>query len=357
MIHPIRFECLALVAAFALSGLRASQADTAQYELTFDATWSASTHPLDFPSSAHFSGLIGGTHNASVSFWENGQLASLGIERMAESGSKSPMTEEVQAAIDAGGAWGLISGGGIGRSPGVVMEDFEISSTHPLTTVVSMIAPSPDWFVGVHDLNLRPNGSWLAEVTVDLWPYDAGTDSGPDFTSRNEDTMPREAIRRMTESPFEGTPALGTFTFRLASLLGDFNESGVHDADDVDLLCGSLGTLDMRFDLTDDGQVDVSDVTRLIEGIVETKFGDVDLNGNVAFEDFAALANSYGGAGGWGDGDFNCDAQVTFPDFVTLANNFGFSRDEPAVSTVPEPSAGLLWICLASLAVHAFRRQ
>ena len=35
---------------------------SARYNLTFNATWSAQTHPTEFPASAHFSGLIGMTH-------------------------------------------------------------------------------------------------------------------------------------------------------------------------------------------------------------------------------------------------------------------------------------------------------
>ena len=40
---------------------------TARYRVRFNATWSATTHPNDFPSAPHFSGLIGGTHNEEPS--------------------------------------------------------------------------------------------------------------------------------------------------------------------------------------------------------------------------------------------------------------------------------------------------
>ena len=43
-------------------------------------------HPLDFPSSAHFSPLIGATHTAEVGFWREGGAASDGIIDMAERG-------------------------------------------------------------------------------------------------------------------------------------------------------------------------------------------------------------------------------------------------------------------------------
>ena len=40
---------------------------SATYTVTFRSTWSAATHPSDFPNDAHFSQVIGGRHNSSVS--------------------------------------------------------------------------------------------------------------------------------------------------------------------------------------------------------------------------------------------------------------------------------------------------
>lgn len=134
---------------------------------------------------------------------------------MAETGSKSPLTGEVDVEITAGAAYNRISGGGIGVSPGRVSARFTMNSSHPRVSLVSMIAPSLDWFVGVADLDLFRQGAWLGEVVVELWPYDAGTDSGPNFTSANADTNPPELIRQITGFPFEEAPPLGTFTFRL----------------------------------------------------------------------------------------------------------------------------------------------
>ena len=127
---------------------------TARYRVRFNATWSARTHPNDFPSAPHFSGLIGGTHNEEVNFWGPGQNATPGIKSMAETGAQRLLDGEVRDAIRLGTAEHVLAGGGIGRSPGSVSLEFEISQEFPLVTLVSMIAPSPDWFVGVRDLNL-----------------------------------------------------------------------------------------------------------------------------------------------------------------------------------------------------------
>lgn len=190
---------------------------TAQYEVTFESTWSAGTHPTDFPSDAHFSGLIGGTHRETVSFWREGSTASEGIRAMAERGAKSPLADEVSRAIADGHALAVLSGGGIAQSPGSVSLAFDISQSHPFVTVVTMVAPSPDWFAGVSALPLFVNGDWVTETIADLVVFDAGTDSGVTFRSPDEETRPRQPIRRLTGYPIgDGTTAVpfGRIIFR-----------------------------------------------------------------------------------------------------------------------------------------------
>lgn len=209
-----------------------------QYVATFDATWSGATHE-PFPPNPHFSGLIGATHNADAVFWAPETLASPGIENMAELGSKSPLTDEINAQITAGAAYNVISGGGISPSPGQVSVTFRMNASHPRVSLVSMIAPSPDWFVGVADLELFADGVWRDEVVVDLVPWDAGTDGGPNFTSPDADTNPAEPIGLIAGFPFEGAPPLGTFTFRLVCPeppAGDLNGDCRVDFQDLAIL-------------------------------------------------------------------------------------------------------------------------
>jgi hypothetical protein len=193
------------------------QPESALYELVFDAVWSEETHPDSFPPSPHFSGLIGGTHNAAVSFWEVGELASPGMESMSETGSKTQLRNEVQAAIADGDAGAVISGGSISHSPGSVSVQFTVTQEFPRVTVVSMIAPSPDWFIGTTGYPLFQDGRWVEEAVVALPPFDTGTDSGTSYTSPDHDTQPPEPIFEITGPPFEvdgEVPPLGTFTFR-----------------------------------------------------------------------------------------------------------------------------------------------
>lgn len=91
-----------------------------------------------------------------------------------------------------------------------------VSQECPLVSVVSMIAPSPDWFVGVSGMSLYENGAWIEQKVVELYAYDAGTDSGRSYDSPDEPTESPEGIRRIETEPLlvEGSvPTLGTFTF------------------------------------------------------------------------------------------------------------------------------------------------
>ena len=191
----------------------------ARYRVTFQATWSAETHPTNFPANPHFSGLVGATHNENNRIWQRGKLASDGIELMAETGGKSQLLAEIDALIEAGTAHAALSGGGLSTSPASVSLEFEVVSSHPFVTVVSMVAPSPDWFVGVSALSLlAEDGTWKEREEVALRVYDAGTDDGATFTAANADSDPPEAISRLTSDPgdadfTDGNPPAGTFLF------------------------------------------------------------------------------------------------------------------------------------------------
>jgi hypothetical protein len=188
----------------------------AQYRLTFEATWSAATHPTDFPPNPHFSGLIGTAHTPDARLWQVGELASLGIKNMAETGVKGPLGAEIDELIAAGDACVKVSGEGIHPSPGKVTVVFEVSADCPAVSVVTMIAPSPDWFVGVSALNLLEDGVWVDEKVVELFPYDAGTDSGVSYTSPDLPTASPEGIFMIEGGPLlvgDSVPSLGTFTF------------------------------------------------------------------------------------------------------------------------------------------------
>lgn len=216
---------ISLAFLFVLSPLAVSaQFSTATYTVEFEATWSAVTHPDDFPPNPHFSGLIGASHNDGTSLWNPGGLATPGIQSMAETGSKTLLEGEINTMIGGGTAFEIISGGGIGTSPGTVSVSFDVNTDFPLVSLVSMLAPSPDWFVGVHGMSMREDNDWVDFTEVTLFTYDAGTDSGPMYTSPNSPTNPADPIELIDGYPFfysDEIEPVGVFRFTLDNVVSN----------------------------------------------------------------------------------------------------------------------------------------
>ncbi|MGB5692668.1 MAG: spondin domain-containing protein [Flavobacteriaceae bacterium] len=195
-----------------------AQIETATYTVTFRGNWSPAKHPLDFPTGLdHFSSAVGMVHKSGAQIFETGSLASEGIEDMAENGSNGALAGEVQSLITTSMALDYFSGGGLGSGTAERSFEIEVSSDYPLVTIVSMIAPSPDWFVAVRDVELYTRGEFVETLTLQAKSYDSGTDNGTSFTSPNSDTNPAENISRITSAPLgDGTtvnPALASFSF------------------------------------------------------------------------------------------------------------------------------------------------
>ncbi len=191
---------------------------TATYTVTFRTNWTAVNHPTDFPTgSDHFSQAIGMVHKSGASFFKAGELASTGIKDMAERGRNSPLSDEIQNIVATGEALRFINVGGLGTGTTEVSATVQVTEEFSLVTLVSMIAPSPDWFVAVRDVNLFNNGMFIGSMMVGGTSYDAGTDSGPTFITANDPTVPAAPIFRITEAPLgngsEVDPPIAYFTF------------------------------------------------------------------------------------------------------------------------------------------------
>lgn len=263
---------------------RHQQEQTAEYRVTFVSEWSAQTHPTDFPSNnPHMSGLIGGTHNSNVSFWSPGVLADPGVQDVAERGNQTAMRAEVNAAISNNTAGQIVSGPGVTRSPDTVSTQFNVSSDYPLITLISMIAPSPDWFVGVHGLSLMDNqGNWINDLTVELDPYDSGTDSAPSYIHSNTPTNPPVVIRNLRGVSPLSNARIGTFRFERLDApqiqRGDVSCNG--QLDSIDALFILQYTVGLR---SDSGACPLSQQEVTLHAAV------ADFNGSEAVDAFDAL--------------------------------------------------------------------
>ena len=199
------------------AGEAAAAGASATYTITFTGAWTAEATPGGVPDGAHFSPLIGGVHNADVAFLEAGGTATPGIESMAERGRTATLTEEIQAA-GANALSVLRKDSGPGATASDTFEAVTVTADHPRITLLSMIAPSPDWFVGVFGLSLLDaEGNWADALTVNLYPWDAGTEEGDDFSFDNAATVPPGTIVSLRGTGRFSDAPIATLTFSLQS--------------------------------------------------------------------------------------------------------------------------------------------
>ena len=138
---------LALAALLVITPAQGN-AQSATYRVTFEGKFTASAlaSGVSVPSGEHFTTLIGAVHNGSVTFWSSGGTASAGVEGVAELGNTGTFKSEINANMNAVAVieQSIASGG-----TATATVDIVVTTDHPRVTLLSMVAPSPDWFVGV----------------------------------------------------------------------------------------------------------------------------------------------------------------------------------------------------------------
>jgi hypothetical protein len=92
----------------------------------------------------------------------------------------------------------------------------EVSDKYPLVSLVTMIAPSSDWFVGVANVELKENGKWADRKTVEAYAWDSGTYEGATYKVEEKASAPHQPVALSKAAPFMAdgrTPAIATVTF------------------------------------------------------------------------------------------------------------------------------------------------
>ena len=189
-------------------------AQSATYRVTFEGKFTASAlaSGVSVPSGAHFTTLIGAVHNGNATFWSSGGTASVGIGAVAELGATDTFKSEIAAAML--NALAIIEQSIASGPTATATVDITLTTDHPLVTLTSMVAPSPDWFVGVSGLSLLDaQNEWLSQHQVDLFPYDAGTEEGTEFSLSNPATSPQGTITSIKGTGKFSDQPIATLTF------------------------------------------------------------------------------------------------------------------------------------------------
>jgi hypothetical protein len=166
----------------------------------------------------------------------------------------------------------------------------------------------------------------VAHVSEDFVTYD-NVAPWPAGASGNGSSLNRSApslFGNSATSWVAATPSPGTVAF--GDLPGDFNDDGVVDDTDINILFGAIsdGNMASEFDLNDSGDVNQDDVVFLVENIIGTSMGDANLDGKVDAMDLNQVGINWqrmDGAG-WSNGDFTGDGAVTAQDLDEIGINW-----------------------------------
>ena len=77
-----------------------------------------------------------------------------------------------------------------------------VTDRFPMVSAVAMIAPSPDWFAGAMDVNLKENGAWVSQKSVTLYAWDSGGDDGTTYKAKDADTNPKKPTSKAATAHF-----------------------------------------------------------------------------------------------------------------------------------------------------------
>lgn len=176
---------------------------TATYTVEYDVPWSIETHPQTLPAGAHVSPIVIVSHMNKNDLFASDTSATDGIEVMAETGATEILLAEISANTS---ILNSVTGTRI-DAPGTNALEIKLDQDYSRLSAVSMLAPSPDWFVAINGLELFSEGRWVEMVVLELRPYDAGTDSGATFTANDADTVPPAVIGPPVDDEFKAAVA------------------------------------------------------------------------------------------------------------------------------------------------------
>ena len=179
----------------AREGIAEEEEDEALYQITLNSGWSDQLHSPFYPKGAHLSPMVVFSHTIPNTLYKVGKPASAGLEIVAETGATKTIIEEMQQYQAIRQIYSYVIGSRF-DAPGKDSVIIKVNEANPYITVISMIAPSPDWFVAAQNIPLFENDKWVSLKKIETILYDAGTDNGRAFNSRNSNTNPKENITK-----------------------------------------------------------------------------------------------------------------------------------------------------------------
>ena len=139
--------------------------------------------------------------------------------------------------------------------------------------------------------------------------------------------------------------------FSTVSRPGDYDQNGVIDASDIDMLAEAIRefSTEGKYDLNSSGSVDRGDRSIMVKNLLHTWFGDANLDGEFDTSDmvqvFAAGKYETTVAVGWAQGDWDGNGVFDSADMVTAFADGGYEQGRRTdAAAVPEPNGCVVLI-------------
>jgi hypothetical protein len=140
---------------------------------------------------------------------------------------------------------------------------------------------------------------------------------------------------------------------QVRTIAADLNGDGFVDEHDIQRLCQAIADADPQYDLDGDGHTDFLDVKFYVWHVLDTHFGDANLDGDFDSNDFVEVfqAGEYEdavpGNSTWSEGDWDCDGDFTTNDFVIAFQDGAYSAESVPRFGQPQPAVPLTIVASA----------
>lgn len=157
-------------------------ANSQRFLITFEIKWGTpgNEEMINYPDDPHTGNMCLVVHNNKYSMFKLGEFASKGVDESASYGTNDTLIKE----ITNNGNYLTYYTAPILYTPGATQFDITVNDDYPYFSFMTMIAPSPNWFVGASNVDLIDIGNimdYQNYMTIPIYAYDTGTDYGLEF--------------------------------------------------------------------------------------------------------------------------------------------------------------------------------
>lgn len=163
------------------------------FSVSLKGHWSEKTHPNYFPTDAKFGKTLAISHYGNNVLFEQGNKAEMWLKSYIETGDTNSFTSYFNEFKNVDKVDAIVIADSFSPEGDITFEFTTIGKTD-LFSFVTSLSPSPDWFVGVNNINLNrlAHGGSLVFITK-VW--DAGLFSGNSATDKGNATSENITVK------------------------------------------------------------------------------------------------------------------------------------------------------------------